>query len=227
LWLAVAELAGSAGQGRILLAGVVPLAEIETLFTDRIERNDELSFDEKTASLRARRVRRLGALTLAAEAIPIKPNDQTARLLAEGIARLGVASLPWTNTLRQWRDRAMFMRHLEGGDWPDLSDAALEGTAGDWLSSWLVGKTSLAAFSADEFGQALRNLLPPQLRRRLYVEAPTHFTAPSGSSVPIDYSEGGPKLSVRVQELFGLDRHPKVGGGRVPLLVELMSPAQR
>jgi ATP-dependent helicase HrpB len=227
LWLAVAELAGSAGQGRILLAGVVPLAEIETLFTDRIERNDELSFDEKTASLRARRVRRLGALTLAAEAIPIEPNEQTARLLAEGIARLGVVSLPWTNALRQWRDRAMFMRHLEGGDWPDLSDAALAGTAGDWLSPWLVGKTSLPAFSADEFGQALRNLLPPQLRRRLDVEAPTHFTAPSGSSVPIDYSEGGPKLSVRVQELFGLDRHPKVGGGRVPLLVELMSPAQR
>jgi ATP-dependent helicase HrpB len=226
-WLAVAELAGSAGQSRILLAAALQLAEIETLFAERIERKDELSFDEKTASLRARRIRRLGALTLAAEAIPIEPNEQTARMLAEGIAQLGITSLPWTNALRQWRDRVMFMRHLEGGEWPDVSDAVLIATAGDWLSPWLDGETSLADFSGDQFGQALRNLLPPRLRHRLDLEAPTHFAAPSGSSVPIDYAEATPKFSIRVQELFGLDRHPSVGGGRVPLVVELMSPAQR
>jgi len=66
------------------------------------------------------------------------------------------------------------------------------------------------------------------LRRRLDAEAPTHFDAPSGSSVPIDYETAeGPKLSIRVQELFGLTRHPSIAGGRIPLLVELLSPAHR
>jgi ATP-dependent helicase HrpB len=77
-------------------------------------------------------------------------------------------------------------------------------------------------------GVALEVLLPWKLRRRLEAEAPTHFAAPSGSSVPIDYeTEEGPKLSIRVQELFGLDRHPTIAGGRVPLVIELLSPAHR
>ena len=86
----------------------------------------------------------------------------------------------------------------------------------------------LTQLRVDEFEHALQRLLPWQLRRRLEAEAPTHFTAPSGSSVPIDYeAEGGPKLAIRVQELFGLDRHPTIAGGRVPLVVELLSPAHR
>ena len=122
----------------------------------------------------------------------------------------------------------MFLRRTEGNEWPDLSDAALAATAADWLAPGLVGKTALAAFSADEFTQLLQGMLPWSLRRRLEAEAPTHFQAPSGSSVPIDYGgEDGPKLAIRVQELFGLDRHPTVAAGRVPLLVELLSPAQR
>jgi ATP-dependent helicase HrpB len=87
---------------------------------------------------------------------------------------------------------------------------------------------ALAELSADELGETVHGLLPWSLRRRLEAEAPTHFAAPSGSSVPIDYeAEEGPKLAIRVQELFGLDRHPAIAGGRVPLLVELLSPAHR
>jgi len=92
----------------------------------------------------------------------------------------------------------------------------------------LAGKTALAELSGEEFAQSLHALLPWPLRRRLEAEAPTHFVAPSGSSVPIDYgAEDGPKISVRVQELFGLDRHPAIAGGRIALVVELLSPAQR
>ena len=86
----------------------------------------------------------------------------------------------------------------------------------------------LSALGADDVTQALHGLLPWNLKRRLEAEAPTHFTAPSGSSVPIDYeAEEGPKLAIRVQELFGLDQHPAIAGGRTPLVLELMSPAQR
>lgn len=227
-FLAVGELAGTAAQGRILLAATLTPVEIETHFGDRIETRDDIAFDMATASLRARRLRRLGAITLGEQIRRVEPNDETARLLAEGIAQLGIDKLPWTKSLQQWRDRVMFLRRAEGDEWPDLSDAALAATVAAWLEPTLVQKTALDQIGADDLGNALTAAVPWQLRRRLEAEAPTHFTAPSGSSVPIDYAaEAGPTVSIRVQELFGLDRHPSVAGGRVPLTVELLSPAHR
>jgi ATP-dependent helicase HrpB len=158
----------------------------------------------------------------------ITPTEETAFMLAEGIARLGIARLPWTKALRQWRDRVMFLRRAEGEEWPDLSDTGLAARANEWLGPMLMSKSALSEVTSDELDQALRATLPWNLKRRLDAEAPTHFTAPSGSTVPIDYeAEGGPTLSIRVQELFGLDRHPAIAGGKVALLIELLSPAHR
>jgi ATP-dependent helicase HrpB len=227
-FLAVAEIAGTAAQGRILLAAPLSLGEIETQFAARIESRDETAFDDASASLRARRLRRLGAITLAEQTRKIVPSDETAGMLAQAVARLGVDRLPWTKSLQQWRGRVMFLRRAEGDEWPDLGDAALVTSAADWLAPALAGKTALAELTSEELAPALHALLPWQLRQRLAAEAPSHFTAPSGSSVAIDYAaEEGPKLAIRVQELFGLDRHPTVAAGRVPLVLELLSPAQR
>jgi ATP-dependent helicase HrpB len=226
-YLAVAELTGSAASGRILLAAPITLAEIEARFAERVEAREEISFDPTSASLRLRRLRRFGALTLAEQPRPPAADEAAARMLAEGVARLGLARLPWTKALRQWRDRVMFLRSAEGDEWPDLSDAALAADI-EWLASVFAGKTSLAELSADEFAAALTARLPYSLHRRLAAEAPTHFAAPTGSRVPIDYeAEGGPKIAIRVQELFGLNRHPAIAGGRIPLAIELLSPAQR
>jgi ATP-dependent helicase HrpB len=235
-YLAVAELTGIAAAGRILSAAPMTLTDIEARFAGRIVSRDETAFDPASASLRARRLKRLGALALAEIPIPVEANDETARLLAETVARLGMNRLPWNKALSQWRDRVMFLRQIflqqaEGQrldhEWPDLSDAALAADA-DWLAGLFVGKTSLADLSADEFSAVLAARLPYPLQRRLEPEAPTHFEAPTGSRVPIDYeAEGGPKIAIRVQELFGLDRHPTIAGGRVPLVVELLSPAHR
>jgi len=227
-FLAVAEITGTAAQGRIVLAAPLTLGEIEAQFADRIESGDEIAFDAVSASLRARRLRRLGAIALAEQPLTVVADDAAARMLAQGVARLGIERLPWTKPLRQWRDRVTFLRRAEGGEWPDLSDAALAETAVDWLAPALAGKTALSGLASDDFAQALQGLLPWTLRRRLDAEAPTHFIAPSGSSVPIDYeAQEGPKLAIRVQELFGLDRHPTIAAGRVPLVVELLSPAHR
>src|SRR5579863_3316934 len=226
-YLAVAELAGSAAAGRILLAAPIAAGEIEARFANRIETREEINFDPASASLRQRGLRRLGAITLTEQPMPVEPNDEAARTLAEGIARLGVERLPWTKTLQQWRDRVMFLRRAEGDTWPDLSDPALAADT-DWLAGLFTGKTSLAALSADELAGALTSRLPFPLQRRLEAEAPTHFTAPTGSQVPIDYeADGGPKISIRVQELFGLGRHPAIAGEKIALLVELLSPAHR
>jgi len=227
-FLAVAEITGTAAQGRIVLAAPLTLAEIEAQFADRIESRDDIAFDAASASLRVRRLRRLGAIALAEQPLTVVADDASARLLAQGAARLGIERLPWTKPLRQWRDRVMFLRRAEGDEWPDLSDAALAATAVDWLAPALAGKTALGELASDDLAHALQGLLPWTLRRRLDAEAPTHFTAPSGSAVPIDYeAQDGPKLAIRVQELFGLDRHPSIAAGRVPLVVELLSPAHR
>jgi ATP-dependent helicase HrpB len=227
-FLAVAEIAGSAAQGRIVLAAPLALAEIEAQFSDRIEGREEIAFDEVSASLRARRLRRLGALALSEQPMAIVPDAASAQMLAQGIVRLGVERLPWTAALRQWRDRVLFLRRTQGEEWPDLSDAALAASAGDWLAAALPGKTALGEFTSGEFAPALQAFLPWALRRRLDAEAPSHFSAPSGSAVPIDYAAPeGPRLAIRLQELFGLDRHPTVAAGRVPLVLELLSPAHR
>ena len=227
-YLAVAELAGSAAAGRILLAAPIGLAEIEARFADRIVTREDIAFDPASASLRLRRLRRFGAITLSEQPMPAAASEAAARILAEGIARLGIDRLPWTKALRQWRDRVMFLRASEGDEWPDLSDAALAATVNAWLGPSLAAKTALRDITADEMETALSALLPWPLKRRLETEAPTHFEAPTGSRVPIDYqADGGPKIAIRVQELFGLDRHPAIAGGKIPLLIELLSPAHR
>ena len=245
-FIAVAEVTGTAGQGRIVLAAALDANEIEARFSDRIESREEIVFDAASGSLRARRLRRLGAIVLAEQPMPVAPSEETARVLADAVARLGVDRLPWTKSLQQWRDRVGFLRRVDlaatrerqvagstsanddGNEWPDLSDAALAASAANWLVPALAGKTALSSLQSDALADALHGLLPWRLSRRLDAEAPTHFSAPSGSVVPIDYAaEEGPKLAIRVQELFGLDRHPTIAAGRVAMVVELLSPAQR
>ena len=223
-FLAVAELIGSAAAGRILLAAPIALAEIEARFADRIASGDEVTFDASSLSLRGRISRRLGAITLTEHPVRVAPNEETAKLLAEGIASVGIDRLPWTSALKQWRDRVVFLRASEGPEWPELSDAALARSAGEWLAPALAGKTALRELGSDEFAQALHNILPWPLPRRIEAEAPTHFEAPTGSLVPIDYAaEGGAEnrhpraRAVRPRHPSGGRRRQDPAGHRTPL----------
>jgi ATP-dependent helicase HrpB len=227
-FLAIAEIAGGAASARILAAAAIGLDEIEALLEDEIERRDEVVFDRQAKALRARAVRRYGALILGERPLPVPATEESARALAAGLVSLGLSALPWSKSLAQWRDRVMFLRKAEGNEWPDLSDEALGATAEEWLAPHLVGKASLGETGPDLLSEAVRSLLPWNLQRRLDTEAPTHVEVPTGSQIPVDYgAEEGPVLAVRVQELFGLDKHPTLAGGRVPLILHLLSPAQR
>jgi len=227
-FIAVAELTGTAAQSRILLAAPIALAEIETRFAAHIEQRDDLTVDSASLRLRARKSRRLGAVALSEQIVAVTPNEEAARKLADAVASVGLQKLPWTRSLLQWRDRVMFLRKAKGDEWPDLSDAALAANVGDWLAPLLFDKTTVAALPADALETAITGLLPWNLRRRLDEEAPTHFEAPTGTRAAIDYeAAAGPSIAIRVQELFGLDRHPSIADGRVPLVVELLSPAHR
>ena len=227
-YLAVGEIAGRASNTRILLAAALPGEDLAAVAGDAIRTADELAFDPARAALSARRTQRLGAILLGESHLPVPGDHAAAEILAEGLGRLGIDRLPWSKGLSQWRDRVAFLRGAEGEPWPDLSDAALRGGVTAWLAPFLLGKAGLRDVSADDLGQALDALLDRSLHRRLDAEAPTHFEAPTGSRVPVDYgAEGGPAIAVRVQELFGLQRHPALAGGRVPLTLQLLSPAHR
>ena len=226
-WLAVGELGGGAARDRILLAAEIDAGDLTAAYADAIETEERIETDAQ-GRVRAKRVKRLGALIIEERLID-KPDPAAIRgALLRQIAEGGLAALPWGEAAAGFRGRVAFLRAAEGEVWPDLSDAALLANLGDWAEPLLEGRTSLAQVSAQDLDQAVRALVPWDLQRRLDAEAPARFEAPTGSSFAIDYTaEAGPTVEVRVQELFGLARHPTVAGGRVPLVLALLSPARR
>jgi ATP-dependent helicase HrpB len=227
-YIAVAELTGTAASGRILLAAPIAQAELELRFAEQIESTDEITFDRTAMALRARRKRTLHAITLSEAPLTLSPSAETAHVLADGLVAAGLDRLPWSKPLQQWRGRVMFLRKAEGEPWPDLSDDALAAQRETWLVPALFDKASLKEFSSGDLSDALMARLPWELRARLEREAPTHFEAPTGTMLAIDYeAEQGPTIAVRLQELFGLNTHPSVAKGAVPLVLELLSPAHR
>jgi ATP-dependent helicase HrpB len=227
-FLVAAELSGPAASTRVLLAAAADEADVLAAAGHRLSEGDEIEFDFNAAALRARRVRRLDAITLASEPRAVVADAESARLLALGIAKLGLGRLPWSKAQSQLRDRVGFLRAAGEDEWPDLSDVALGGTGAAWLAPFLAGKTKLSEIGSDDLGAALAALLPWHLQRRLETEAPTHFEAPTGNRHAIDYeTAGAPALHIRVQELFGLRRHPSIANGKLPLTLHLLSPAHR
>jgi len=227
-YIAVGELTGTAAKGRILLAAQLAMEDIERHFAADIDARDEIAFDRDAMGLRGRRRRSLHAITLSEAPLAVSPSEDAARILAEGLCAVGLDKLPWSKAARQWRDRVLFLRKAEGDSWPDLSDVGLAARCEDWLVPLLADKTSLKELAAGELSDAVMGLLPWDLRARLDREAPTHFEAPTGTVLAIDYeAEQGPTIAVRLQELFGLNVHPSIAKGAVPLVLELLSPAQR
>ena len=226
-YLVVAELQGRAAATRIMLATATGEAEIETFATDRVETIDEIVFDKDARAVRARRTRRLGAIALKSEALPIRAEDDVSPVLARGLADLGIDALPWTKAQLQLRNRVAFLRQNDDA-WPDLSDAALKPTVEEWLGSFLSGKSRASEVDAETLENALHTLVPRQMRGRLDAEAPTHFDAPTGNRFALDYEAAdAPALHIRVQELFGSKEHPSIARGRLPLTLHLLSPAHR
>ncbi|EHR00422.1 ATP-dependent helicase HrpB [Bradyrhizobium sp. WSM471] len=227
-YIAIGEMTGTAASGRILLAAQISQDEIERHFAEHIESVEEISFDRGAMALRARRKRALHAITLSEATLAVSPSEDTARIFADGLIAAGLDRLPWSKAAKQWRDRVIFLRKAEGDSWPDLSDDGLITRRDDWLVPALYDKIALKDISAGDLSDALTALLPWEMRARLDREAPTHFEAPTGSVLAIDYeAEQGPTIAVRLQELFGLNTHPSIAAGKVPLVLELLSPAQR
>ena len=228
-YLVALDVTGVAQEGRILLAAPLNERDLIEAAGDRIEEREDIGFDPQAAAVRGRARRRLGALTLSERPFAPASGPATAAALAEGVAALGLQRLPWTGGAEALVARVEFLRRAEpDGGWPDMSEATLAASVVDWLAPFLGEAAALREIPAEAVSNAISALLPYELRRRLDDEAPSHFDAPSGSRLPIDYeAEEGPALDVRVQELFGLQRHPSIARGRIPLTLRLLSPARR
>jgi ATP-dependent helicase HrpB len=230
-FIVAAELDGADREARIFLAAPLRLADLEEYFSTHILDHAEIIWDEREHAVRARRERRLGAVLL--ESIEIRNPDAEAVQDAalKGLRQLGIAALPWTPELRQWQARVMLMRQYALASpepWPDLSDTALAATLEEWAPPWISGFTRREHFARMDLGNALRARLTYAQGVIVDKEAPTHFTVPSGSAISIDYLDGEiPTLSVRLQEMFGLNQTPSIAAGRLPLLLKLLSPARR
>jgi ATP-dependent helicase HrpB len=224
-WLAVAELGGGDRRDRILLAAPIGENDVEAAFEDQFETESRLEAGA-SGKLRAKVVTRLGRVVVH-EAYDDNPDPgRIAAALADRVRTEGLGLLSWGEAAQRLRERVEFLRRSAPDDWPDLSDTGLTARIGEWLEPLLTGVRGLGDVSASDLDGALRSLVPWEAQRRLDTAAPTHWTAPTGQRHPIDYAaEGGPRLSVRVQELFGLAEHPVVAGQ--PLTFSLLSPAHR
>ena len=223
-WLAVGELGGGSVRDRILLAAPLDEAEILEVFAGQLTEEDHLE-ESGGGKLRAKRILRLGRLTVRETLVETPDPALIARALAERVRAQGLSALRLGEAGQSFRERVAFLRRRDPA-WPDLSDEALIARLEAWLTPLLVGVRALADLKPDALEASLRGLVPWDLQRRLATEAPARWTAPSGASFAIHYAaEGGPRVEVRVQEVYGLSEHPQVGGA--PLTLSLLSPAHR
>lgn len=229
------ELNDGGGDAKIHLAAPISEAAIEDIFGDLCEETEIVDWDKRTETVRAVRRRMLGKLVLRETASHEPDQELVQRALFDGIRAKGVANLPgWNKDTRQLQARICFLNRVFGGDavnggWPDVSDAALESKLAEWFAGFTLGmsrwahlaKLDLRAvleFAVSDFGRSMREL------DRL---APVKMEVPSGSMMTIHYEEDEPFVQVRIQETFGLAETPKVAGGKIPILMKLLSPAQR
>ncbi|QHW29975.1 ATP-dependent helicase HrpB [Paenibacillus rhizovicinus] len=226
-YLAAAELEDSGTDSRILLAAPLALEELETYFAGQIRTETEVKWERQAEAVRSRRRSRLGAIVLKEAQLHDPDPALVADALLGGIAEQGLDLLPWSKQARQLRDR-MNLMHAHNPEWPDVSDEALIASLPKWLGPYIGGMRSRGDLSRLSMIAVMEALLSWPERQLLEAEVPTHLTVPSGSRIPLDYSDpAAPVLAVRLQELFGLRETPRIAGGKLPVTIHMLSPAQR
>ncbi len=228
-WLAVATTDGRPGDQKIHLAASLTREDIETHFGQQIETREDVFWDSRAKSVSASRQRRLGALVLEEKTLANADPELVSAAMLAGIRDMGLDSLPWTEAARTFAARVVFIRRkFPDAAWPDISDEALSATLHEWLLPYLAGVTRKAHLAGLDMLQILGAMIPHALLRELDRLAPLRIEVPSGADVNVDYTgDGDPVLRVRLQEMFGLTRTPKLADGRAQLRIELLSPAGR
>lgn len=226
-FLVVADIQGKAQNARIASAAAVSEEDLRRVLADRLEIISESSFDPERGAVRVRETIRIGAIRLTERLLPAPKGTDADHAVIEAIRSHGLDILEWGKGVGTLRRRLAWLHTGLGEPWPDMSDEALIAKLDEWLLPFLSGGASLAKIDQQALSNGLMSLVPYDLQRKVGELAPTHFSAPTGNSLPIRYDEERPVLAIRVQELFGLDKHPSIANGTVPLTLELLSPAHR
>ena len=229
-YLVIADLEGGTEWARVFLAAPVAEADLDRHCADQIRTVEFVAWDDQAKAVRARKQRQLGAIVLKDQPWLTPDPEHLSAALMMGIRRAGLAALPWTKDLLQWRARVEFLRRVEGnrGNWPDLSDHGLLNRLEDWLAPFIPKLTRLDQIQRIDLAAPLQGLLTWDQQKQLDILAPSHVTVPSGSRIRVEYGEDAlPVLSVRLQEMFGCEETPRLVQGTVPVMIHLLSPAGR
>ncbi len=228
-FLAIAELDADAASGRIFLAAALPKTELLHACAAEVQSKEEVYWDDREQRVIARRISLLGDLVIAEKTV-LPDADQLLAAFLDGIRRTGLHVLPWNKDAERMRDRIEWARKSISilADLPDSSDNGLLNAVETWLVPWLGGMSRLEQLQTLNLADLLQARLSGQQVRALQRLAPTHLSVPSGSRVAIDYrGDAAPVLAVKLQELFGLTETPRIGDGKVPVTIHLLSPAGR
>lgn len=214
---------------RILQACALDIDALVARCPQLIQQSDTIEWDDTQGTLKALRRSQIGQLTLSVRPLAKPSEEELHRAMLTGIREKGLSVLNWTNEAEQLRLRLQCAaRWLPEDAWPAVDDASLLAALESWLLPHMSGVHSLRGLKSLDIHQALLEWLPWSLRQRLVSLLPTHYTVPTGSRIAIRYDdENPPALAVRMQEMFGEASTPTIAEGRVALVLELLSPAQR
>ena len=227
-WLVAAELDGQAREAKIYLAAPLSTAVFDQDLANHLTEQDEAVWDDHRGTVVARRVRRLGQLVVEETALPAPAPELVQQGLIEAVRQKGLDSLPWTPRARQWQARVAMMKAQSPDDWPDVANVTLLEQLESWLGPFLAGATRWRDVQSLDLLGALGSLLDYNQQQALAAQAPERLTIPTGQSVALDYTaDNGPVLAAKLQALFGWQETPTVAGGQVPVVIHLLSPAQR
>lgn len=226
-WLAVAvaDRTPGAEHGRIRLAAAADRELAELAAPALLVEQDEVAW--VAGDVVARRVRRLGAIVLWERRLDDPDPDAVARAVRHGLHTEGLGLLRWSEHARRLRDRLATLHRVLRDGWPDVSDAALLAAADRWWVPPVARARTRADLARIEATSVLRAVLDHRHTARLDELAPERIEVPSGSRIAVDYSPDRPVLAVRIQEVFGWTATPTVAGGRLPVVLHLLSPAGR
>ncbi|WP_280357998.1 ATP-dependent RNA helicase [Nocardia otitidiscaviarum] len=226
-WLAVAVATRDPGraEGRIRLAAMADAELARQAAPALLDTADEVDWVD--GEVVARRVERLGAITLSARPLRDPDPGLLAAAVRRGLREHGVGLLRWDADAHSLRARLDFLHRTLGAPWPAVDDDSLLDDMDRWLGPELDTARRRADLERVDAGQALRRLLPWPEAVRFDELAPERLEVPSGSAIRLDYSADPPVLAVKVQEIFGWTEPPRLADGRVPILLHLLSPAQR
>lgn len=228
-YIVVAAVDDQGADGNIQLASEMDELWLDKYYHGEMEQYKEVVWDAATGSIRARQKQMLGAIVIKEQSYSNPTGEEIALALLQGIRQEGLGLLQWSKAALQLRERLAFMfRHDPEGNWPDVSDEGLMNQAEEWLLPYLEGLRNRNDMRRLAPGTLLEHMLSWEQKQQLQKEAPTHIRVPSGSLIPINYSDPEqPFLAVRLQEIFGLQDTPRIADGRVALTLHLLSPAQR